>query len=69
VGSKLAELVDQRVEPVKFFAGFVGWAVGQLEAELKEGLRLTRPTLPEHVIAYGDDLWQKLVGQIEIGNQ
>ncbi len=62
--AKLARLVEQQVEPVKFFAGFAGWGKGQLEAELEDGSWLTLPALPEYVFAYGDDLWPKLVGQI-----
>jgi putative transcriptional regulator len=61
---KLTQLVDQRVEPVKFFAGFAGWGEGQLEAELQDGSWLTRPVLPEQVFAYGDDLWPNLIRQI-----
>jgi putative transcriptional regulator len=61
---KLAQLVDQQAERIKFFAGFAGWDEGQLEAELEDGSWLTLPALPEHVFAYGDDLWLKLVGQI-----
>jgi putative transcriptional regulator len=61
---KLAQLVEQQVEPVKFFAGFAGWGEGQLEAELEDGSWLTLPALPEYIFAYGDDLWQNLVGQI-----
>jgi putative AlgH/UPF0301 family transcriptional regulator len=42
----------------------VFWDEGQLEAELEDGSWLTMPVLPEHVFAYGDDLWLKLIGQI-----
>jgi putative transcriptional regulator len=62
--AKLARLVEQHVEPVKFFVGFAGWDQGQLEAELEDGSWLTKPGLPEHVFAYGDDLWPKLARQI-----
>jgi putative transcriptional regulator len=62
--SKLAQLIDQQVEPIKFFAGFAGWAAGQLEGELEGGSWLTLPALPEHIFAYGDDLWQKLATQV-----
>jgi len=61
---KLAQLVEQQVEPIKFFAGFAGWDEGQLETELQDGSWLTLPALPEHVFAYGDDLWLRLVGQM-----
>jgi len=61
---KLTELVEQHVDPIKFFAGFAGWDEGQLEAELEDGSWLTMPALPEHVFAYGDDLWVKLATRI-----
>ena len=57
---KLAQLVEQHVDPIKFFVGFAGWDQGQLEAELEDGPWLTTPALPEHVFAYCDDLWPKL---------
>ena len=62
--SKLARLVEQQVDPVKFFVGFAGWDEGQLEDELEDGSWLTMPALPEHVFAYGDDLWPRLAKQI-----
>jgi putative transcriptional regulator len=61
---KLAQLVGQQVDPIKFFAGFAGWAEGQLETESEDGSWLTLPAMPELVFAYGDDLWLKLAGQI-----
>jgi putative transcriptional regulator len=58
--AKLARLVAQEANPIKFFAGFAGWDEGQLEDELEDGSWLTMPALPEHVFAYGDDLWPRL---------
>jgi putative transcriptional regulator len=61
---RLAQLVEQHVHPIKFFASFSGWDEGQLEAELEDGSWLTTPALPEHVFAYGDELWQELAKRI-----
>jgi putative transcriptional regulator len=62
--AKLAQLVDQQVDLIKFFAGFSGWGKGQLEEELEDDSWLITLVLPEHVFVYGDDLWLKLAGQI-----
>jgi len=58
--AKLARLVAQEADPIRFFVGFTGWDDGQLEAELKDGSWLTMPAMPEHVFVYDDDLWVKL---------
>jgi putative transcriptional regulator len=58
---KLAQLVGQVVDPVKFFVGFAGWGEGQLETEWKEGFWLTTPASSEEIFAYGDELWPSLV--------
>ena len=62
--AKLARLVAQEADPIKFFVGFAGWDKGQLEAELEDGSWLTMPVLPEHVFAYGGNVWPKLARQI-----
>ena len=62
--TKLAGLVAQQVDPIKFFVGFAGWDKGQLEAELEHGSWLTMTVLPEHVFAYGDDLWPRLARRV-----
>jgi putative transcriptional regulator len=58
---KLAQLVRQLVDPVKFFVGFAGWGEGQLETELKEGLWLTTPASLGEMFTCGDELWPSLV--------
>jgi putative transcriptional regulator len=62
--AKLVQVVEQRVDPVRFFVGFAGWDTGQLEAELEDGSWLSIPASPEHVFAQEDDLWRKLVKQL-----
>ena len=61
---KLSQLVEQLVDPIKFFVGFAGWGEGQLEAELKEGLWLKSPAAVEEIFTYGDELWPSLVKKI-----
>jgi putative transcriptional regulator len=62
--AKVAQLVSQLVDPVKFFVGFAGWGEGQLETELKDGSWLTTPASPEEIFTYGDELWPRLVKKI-----
>ena len=62
--AKLVQVVEQQVDPVRFFVGFAGWDTGQLEAELEDGSWLSMPASPEHVFASDDDLWPKLVKQV-----
>jgi putative transcriptional regulator len=57
-------LVDQQVDPVRFFVGFAGWDASQLEAELQDGSWLAMPASPEHIFASDDDPWPKLVTQV-----
>lgn len=62
--AKLLQVVEQQVDPVRFFVGFAGWDTGQLEVELEDGSWLSMPASPEHVFASDDDLWPKLVKQV-----
>jgi putative transcriptional regulator len=61
--AKLVQLVQQHVQPAKFFVGFSGWDDCQLRAELEDDTWLSTPASPGCVFAYGDDLWGKLVKQ------
>jgi putative transcriptional regulator len=57
---KLARLVAKAKAKVRFFAGYAGWAAGQLESELSQGSWFTVPAGPEHVFYKEADLWKKL---------
>ncbi|HEX3725724.1 MAG TPA: YqgE/AlgH family protein [Pirellulales bacterium] len=45
--------------PVRFFAGYSGWAAGQLEDEIARGAWSIMPAKCEHAFAHEDDLWQR----------
>ncbi|MEX0979357.1 MAG: YqgE/AlgH family protein [Pirellulales bacterium] len=42
---------------IKFFAGYSGWAAGQLEHEIARGSWSVMPAQPQHVFAHEDELW------------
>ncbi len=54
-------LVEYGGEPIKFFAGYAGWAAGQLEAEMKSGSWLLAPALPQHIFGDPAKLWAGLL--------
>ncbi len=58
---QLEQLVSLNPGPMKFFLGFAGWAAGQLEEELREGVWLTMLATQDHVFTPAEDLWRRLV--------
>ncbi len=53
-------VLRQRRRPYKLFAGYVGWAAGQLEHETDIGVWRVVPATPAQVFSRRDDLWQEL---------
>ncbi len=45
--------------PVKFFAGYSGWAAGQLEHEIASGSWSVMPAKLEHAFWHEDELWKR----------
>lgn len=57
-----AELVEGTVDRLRIFAGYAGWGVGQLEAEIAEGSWYVVPGQVDDVFS-GDtrDLWRQVL--------
>jgi putative transcriptional regulator len=53
----------------RFFVGYAGWAVGQLDNELEAGGWLLLPATPDHVFRSGADeeQWNKLITEVTLG--
>ena len=54
---ELEELVQQADAPLRFFVGHAGWAEGQLESEVADGVWLLAPAAADFVFAEHDDMW------------
>jgi putative transcriptional regulator len=53
-------LVDEAVEPLKFFVGYAGWTGMQLETELTEGAWQVAEIDPSLLMATPRGLWEEL---------
>ena len=53
-------LVDEAVEPLKFFVGYAGWTGMQLETELSEGAWQVAEIDPSLLMATPRGLWEEL---------
>jgi putative transcriptional regulator len=59
----LLTLARQADHPCKVFAGYVGWAAGQLNAEVERGAWRVVPAMPELIFGETGDLWDQLSQQ------
>lgn len=64
----IEQLVAQTKPRLKFFVGYAGWAVGQLESELADGSWLTMPAAEPVIFTEGENLWDKLYKQAHRAN-
>lgn len=59
-------LLAGEVERARIFAGYSGWAPGQLEAELEEDAWLVVDATPDDVVSeHPEDLWHTVMGRQE----
>jgi putative transcriptional regulator len=55
--------------PVKYIAGYSGWAPKQLETEIESGAWLLIPATVEQIFAAPKNQWSKLTAWIALGKQ
>lgn len=60
----IAELVAKPPQFLRIFAGYSGWAAGQLEGEMDEGSWRVSPAKRDQLTADDSQLWRKLTGDI-----
>jgi putative transcriptional regulator len=60
----LEELAGDLERNVRFFAGFSGWAAGQLEGEMDQDSWLTLPAKAQHAFAEVVDLWDQVTREV-----
>ncbi len=60
----IQSLVAQKIPPMKFFAGYAGWAAGQLDAEMAQNAwTVAAPNSVDVLADAGDELWRRLYRQ------
>lgn len=57
---EIESLMWHDVSPIKYLAGYAGWAPKQLDAEIASGAWVLARAMPEHVFESRENLWQKL---------
>jgi putative transcriptional regulator len=57
----IEQLVCDETADTKFFVGYAGWAVGQLESEIAEGSWLSFPASGRDIFGEDEALWDNLV--------
>ena len=57
-------LVENTIDPVKFFVGYAGWEAGQLENELGENAWLIAPANSDTVFQTHQDAWSVLTKRL-----
>lgn len=57
---KIERLIEQRIEPARFFVGYAGWGPDQLETEFEQGSWLTTPAQLDDVFSDNEELWRQL---------
>lgn len=55
------ELLDDAIEGMRVFAGYAGWGVGQLAAEIEEGSWYVVPHEPADLFGHPDSLWSRVL--------
>ena len=58
--AKIAWLVSQKAEPMKFFVGYAGWDAAQLESELAESAWVVVPASAAQIFGDPENLWASL---------
>jgi putative transcriptional regulator len=60
----LEQLITTNVQPARYFIGYSGWSVGQIEHELEAGGWLTIPARPEDIFQSAEGFWEHTVRRI-----
>ena len=56
-------LVHAPDQPLKVFVGYAGWAAGQLDDEVEQGVWRIAAATAEQLFSESDDLWHRLSRQ------